>query len=164
MLPTLQYFYGMVLRRARVNAPRESIWSIGKDGARRKLWSHFDNSKCQSAPTVRAESANSRCARNIHLLYSPDFAICDFCFFGGLKKGLQWLTIVREVMLSRPKPWFFCWRARPRKKVIYSWAGKVWSRGTGPENITRTSHKLCNHIMYSLPRQWDAEDSVDKWE
>jgi hypothetical protein len=65
------------------------------DNRRRKLRLHFDNSQCHIAQGVNQEMEHLRCRRILHLLYSPDFAICDFYLFVRLMEEV--VTLLRGI-------------------------------------------------------------------
>jgi epoxyqueuosine reductase QueG len=55
--------------------------SLSQNAARQEPNLHFDNSECQTAQSVADEMAKLRSKRGVHLPYSHNRAICDFCLF-----------------------------------------------------------------------------------
>jgi histone-lysine N-methyltransferase SETMAR len=53
------------------------------------FWVHIDNSMCHNASKVVSEFDKHHIARLPHPPYSPDLSLCDFWFFGMLKRILK---------------------------------------------------------------------------
>jgi hypothetical protein len=72
--------------------------------APRRVYLHFDDSKCHAAWHVQDKMASHRCARVRHRSDSPDLAIPDFSMVGPSEPQLSGRSLYnRRACLKRPR-------------------------------------------------------------